>query len=277
MQVALTIAGSDSGGGAGIQADLKTFAARGVFGTSVITAITAQNTLGVQGVLELPVEIVAQQFDSVCSDFEIRAAKIGMLSSVEIIETVAAKLQQWRIPRVVLDPVMIAKGGDRLLREDAVQALVEKLFPHVSIVTPNLPEAETLFRSKILDGRSRDRAAQYIWELAWDARDANHKHKKFCVLVKGGHRVEGGMAGDADEAEDVLFDGIGYRTFSAPRIASKNTHGTGCTFSAAICAELAKGASTLDAVKAAKEYITRAIAQAPQLGHGHGPLQHFPL
>jgi hydroxymethylpyrimidine/phosphomethylpyrimidine kinase len=274
MPVALTIAGSDSGGGAGIQADLKTFAARGVFGTSVITAITAQNTLGVQGVFELPEEIIAQQFDAVCSDFEIRAAKIGMLSSVAIIETVAAKLQQWQIPQVVLDPVMVAKGGDRLLREEAVQALVEKLFPLVQLVTPNLPEAETLIRSKILEDSSRDRAAQHIWQLAWDARATDKKQQDFCVLIKGGHPVEGGQAGD--EAEDMLFDGVDFRTFSAPRIASKNTHGTGCTFSAAICAELATGASTPDAVKAAKEYITAAIAQAPELGHGHGPLQHFP-
>lgn len=274
MPVALTIAGSDSGGGAGIQADLKTFAAHGVFGTSVITAITAQNTLGVQGVLELPVEIIAQQFDAVCSDFEIRAAKIGMLSSVAIIETVAAKLQQWQIPQVVLDPVMIAKGGDRLLRADAVQALVEKLFPLVQLVTPNLPEAETLFCSKILEGSSRDRAAQYIWQLAWDARATDKKQQDFWVLVKGGHPLEEGKV--EDEAEDVLFDGVDFHTFSAPRIASKNTHGTGCTFSAAICAELATGASTPDAVKAAKEYITAAIAQAPELGHGHGPLQHFP-
>ena len=274
MQVALTIAGSDSGGGAGIQADLKTFAARSVFGVSVITAITAQNTLEVSSVFEPPVEIIAAQFDAVCSDFEIRAAKIGMLASVEIIEVVAAKIQQWRIPLIVLDPVMVAKGGDRLLHENAVQALVEKILPLAHIVTPNLPEAEVLFQSKIMDGRSRDRAAQFIWEAAWDAREG--KDQDFYVLIKGGHIVEGGQAGDLETAEDVLFDGAGYREYSAPRIESENTHGTGCTFSAAICAELAKGQSIPDAVAAAKEYISRAIEQAPQIGHGHGPLQHFP-
>lgn len=274
MKTALTIAGSDSGGGAGIQADLKTFASRGVFGTSVITAITAQNTREVSAVFELPVEIIAAQFDAVCSDFEIRAAKIGMLSSVEIIEVVAAKLQQWQVPLVVLDPVMVAKGGDRLLQENAVQALIEKILPLAHIVTPNLPEAEVLFQSRIMDGRSRDRAAQFIWETAWEMRGG--KEKIFYVLIKGGHIAPGGQAGDLETAEDVLFDGAGYREYSAPRLDSQNTHGTGCTLSAAICAELAQGRSTPDAVASAKEYITRAIAQAPQIGHGHGPLQHFP-
>lgn len=263
MQVALTIAGSDSGGGAGIQADLKTFAARGVYGTSVITAITAQNTLGVQGVLELPSDIIAQQFDSICSDFEISAAKIGMLSSVAIIETVAEKLQQWRIPKVVLDPVMVAKGGDRLLREDAVQALIKNLFPLVHIATPNLPEAEAICDFAIKDLEAGKAAARAIWEKGAGG------NREFYVVVKGGHL-------ECSDATDLIFDGQSFTEYSAPRISSKHTHGTGCTFSAAICAELAKGASTLDAVQAAKEYITRAIEQAPHLGHGHGPLQHFP-
>lgn len=264
MEVALTIAGSDSGGGAGIQADLKTFAARGVFGTSVITAITAQNTRAVSGVLELPAEIIAQQFDAVCADFAVRAAKTGMLGSSAVIETVAEKIAQWEIEKLVVDPVMIAKSGDALLREDAVQALIERILPLAYVVTPNLPEAEVLCDARILDHSSRDAAARRIWAMG--ARGG----REFFVIIKGGHE-EG-----SELATDVLFDGANFREYSAPRIASQNTHGTGCTFSAAICAELAGGASTPDAVAAAKKYITAAIAQAPQLGHGHGPLQHFP-
>lgn len=274
MKVAMTIAGSDSGGGAGIQADLKSFAANGVFGTSVITAITAQNTQAVTGVVELSQEIIAQQFDAVCSDFPIGAAKTGMLSSIEIIDTVAEKLAQWKVPNLVVDPVMVAKSGDRLLRGDATKALQEKILPLATVVTPNLPEAEALSGLKILDGREMDRAARDIWNMAWDLRE--DKDRKYYVLIKGGHRVETGLAGDEDEAEDVLFDGAFYRQYSAPRIDSKNTHGTGCTFSAAIAAGLAQGLDVPDAVIAAKDYITRAIAQAPDLGHGHGPLQHFP-
>jgi hydroxymethylpyrimidine/phosphomethylpyrimidine kinase len=274
MEVALTIAGSDSGGGAGIQADLKTFAARGVFGASVITAVTAQNTREVAAIFELPPEIIAQQCDAVCSDFAVHSVKTGMLGSSAIIAAVADKIARWQLPNLVVDPVMVAKSGDVLLREDAVQALVERILPLAHIITPNLPEAEVLFGSRILDARSRDRAAQHIWELAWEARGGHDQ--PFYVLIKGGHRVEGGQARDAETAADVLFDGAGYREYSAPRLESQNTHGTGCTFSAAICAELAKGQSTADAVATAKNYITAAIARAPQLGHGHGPLQHFP-
>ena len=264
MQVALTIAGSDSGGGAGIQADLKTFAARGVFGTSVITAITAQNTTGVSGVVELSQEIIAQQFDAVCSDFDVRAAKTGMLGSSAIIDVVAEKVARWKLEKLVVDPVMIAKSGDALLREDAVAALIEKILPLAHIITPNMPEAEVLCGEKIVDKSTRDAAARKIWELG--ARGG----REFYVIVKGGHED------NTAQSTDVLFDGESFQEYSAARIDSQNTHGTGCTFSAAICAELAKGGSTPEAVEAAKEYITRAIAQAPQLGHGHGPLQHFP-
>jgi hydroxymethylpyrimidine/phosphomethylpyrimidine kinase len=274
MHVALTIAGSDSGGGAGIQADLKTFAARGVFGTSVITAITAQNTVGVQGVLELPAEIIAQQFDSVCSDFPIDAAKTGMLSSVEIIEVVAAKIKQWNIKKLVVDPVMVAKSGDPLLRDDAIEAFIEKILPLAYIITPNIPEAEVLSGVKIREAHDRTFAEQEIRNRAWTARGEHED--EFYIVIKGGHQIEGGTAGDETVAPDLLYDGEFIFPLNARRIHSKNTHGTGCTFSAAICAELAKGASTHDAVKVAKEYITRAIAQAPHIGHGHGPLQHFP-
>lgn len=265
MQVALTIAGSDSGGGAGIQADLKTFAARGVFGTSVITAITAQNTCGVTGVQEMTREIIAQQFDAVCSDFEIGAAKTGMLGSNAIIEIVAEKAVQWNIGKLVVDPVMIAKSGDALLQADAVQALIEKILPLAYVITPNLPEAEVLCGEKIADRKSRDAAVRKIWEMG--ARNG----REFYVIVKGGHEE------NTADSTDVLFDGTTFQEYSAPRIPSKNTHGTGCTFSAAICGELAKGATAPEAVVAAKTYITAAIAQAPQLGRGHGPLQHFPV
>jgi hydroxymethylpyrimidine/phosphomethylpyrimidine kinase len=264
MQVALTIAGSDSGGGAGIQADLKTFAAHGVFGTSVITAITAQNTCGVSGVLEVSPEMIGAQFDAVCSDFEMRAAKIGMLGSRAIIEIVAEKIAQWKIEKLVVDPVMIAKSGDALLREDAVQSLIEKILPLAHIVTPNLPEAEVLCGERISDDASRNHAARLIWEKG------AHGGREFYVIIKGGH------AENSATSIDVLFDGESFQEYSAPRIDSKNTHGTGCTFSAAICAQLARGRSTPDAVAAAKKYISAAIAQAPKLGSGHGPLQHFP-
>ncbi len=264
MQVALTIAGSDSGGGAGIQADLKTFAAHGVFGTSVITAITAQNTRGVSGVLEVSPEMIGAQFDAVCSDFGIRAAKTGMLGSSAIIEIVAEKIAQWKIEKLVVDPVMIAKSGDALLREDAIQSLIENILPLAHIVTPNLPEAEVLCGEKIFDDTNRNHVARLIWEKG--ARGG----REFYVIIKGGH------AENTTDSIDVLFDGHSFQEYSAPRIDSQNTHGTGCTFSAAICAHLAQGRSTPDAVAAAKKYISAAIAQAPQLGSGHGPLQHFP-
>lgn len=265
MQSALTIAGSDSGGGAGIQADLKTFAAHGVFGTSVITAITAQNTREVSDVLELPRDIIASQFDAVLSDIEIGAAKTGMLSSIAIIETVVEKVRQWKIEKLVVDPVMVAKSGDRLLREEAVQAMRELILPLALVVTPNLPEAEVLSGLSIQNLNDRERAARSIWEMG----AANGR--EFYVVLKGGHD-EGGS-----DVIDLLFDGMTFQEYAAPRVQTKNTHGTGCTFSAAVCAELAKGTSVFDAVAAAKKYITAAIEQAPQIGHGHGPLQHFPV
>ncbi|MDP9352965.1 MAG: bifunctional hydroxymethylpyrimidine kinase/phosphomethylpyrimidine kinase [Chloroflexota bacterium] len=257
MRRALTIAGSDSGAGAGIQADLKTFAARGVYGTSAITAITAQNTLGVTGVLDLPEQLIEAQIDAVLSDIGTDSVKTGMLSSAAIIELVVRKLEQWEVDRLVVDPVMVAKGGDRLLREEAVGPLREKLLPLALVLTPNLPEAEVLTGHQVRTRREMEDAAREIVDMG-----VRH------VVIKGGH-AEGAPT-------DLLFDGRGFMEYVAERIPSANTHGTGCTFSAAIAAELAKGASVPEAVGAAKSYITEAIRQAPSIGGGHGPLNHFP-
>lgn len=257
MKKALTIAGSDSGAGAGIQADLKTFAARGVYGTSVITAITAQNTRGVTGVLELPPEIIEAQLDAVLSDIGTDAAKTGMLSSASIIELVSDKVREWGIDKFVVDPVMVAKGGDRLLRADAVDALKEKLLPLALVLTPNLPEAEVLVGRPVRTREQLESAAREIAALG--VRN---------VVIKGGH-AEGPPV-------DLLFDGRDFTEYPAERIESRNTHGTGCTFSAAIAAELAKGLGVADAVGEAKRYTTEAIRQAPRIGAGHGPLNHFP-
>ncbi len=255
MYRALTMAGSDSGGGAGIQADLKTFAARGVYGTSVLTAITAQNTRGVSGVLELPEDIIAGQLDAVLCDIGADAAKTGMLSSVPIIELVSEKLRQWRVDRLVVDPVMVAKSGDRLLREDAAGALRERLLPLALVLTPNLPEAEVRVGHPVRTRGEMESAAQCIAQMG--VRN---------VVIKGGH-AEGAPT-------DLLYDGDRFIEYPAERIESSNTHGTGCTFSAAIAAALARGASVPEAVGEAKHYTTEAIRQAPEIGHG--PLNHFP-
>ena len=254
---ALTIAGSDSGGGAGIQADLKTFAALGVYGSSVITAITAQNTLGVTAVHEIPTDIIAAQLDAVLEDIGVDAAKTGMLSSAEIIATVAERIRHWQLTRVVVDPVMIAKSGDRLLRSDAVEALIGDLLPLAMVVTPNLPEAEVLVGRPLSSDDEIRQAARDIVDLGPRA-----------VVMKGGHRAE------TSEAVDLLFDGREFRTFASPRYATPNTHGTGCTFSAAIAAGLAQGRDLVDAVGLAKTYVSEAIRQAQPLGHGHGPVAH---
>jgi len=253
----LTIAGSDSGAGAGIQADLKTFAARGVYGTSVIAAVTAQNTRGLTGVLELPLDIIEAQLDAVLVDIGADAAKTGMLSSAPVIELIGAKVREWGIERLVVDPVMVAKGGDRLLREDAVTSLRERLLPLALVLTPNLPEAEVLTGSKV---RTREQVARAAREIA--AMGVRN------VVVKGGH-AEGPPV-------DLLFDGRDFTEYPADRIASRNTHGAGCTFSAAIAAELAKGLGVPEAVGEAKRYVTEAVRQAPEIGGGHGPLNHFP-
>jgi hydroxymethylpyrimidine/phosphomethylpyrimidine kinase len=253
---ALTIAGSDSGGGAGIQADLKTFSAFRVFGTSVITAVTAQNSVGVQGVENLPPAFVAQQIRSVLSDFGTDAAKCGMLSTAPIIEAVAATLGERPIERLVVDPVMVAKSGDPLLRPDAQQALVERILPLALVVTPNLPEAEALAGMAVTERSDMEEAARRIHRLGPRA-----------VLVKGGH-LKG-------EAVDLLWDGRSLTAFTAPRVDSTNTHGTGCTFSAGIAAGLAKGRPLPDAIRDAKAYVTRAIREGFTAGRGVGQLRHF--
>ena len=257
MRTALTIAGSDSSGGAGIQADLKTFAAHGVFGLSALTAITAQNTLGVMRASAVDPDLVAAQIDAVAADLPIHATKIGMLANAGVIEAVAAAIERHRLPNVVLDPVMIAKSGAALLDPAAVDALRARLLPLADVVTPNAPEAAALTGQPVTSLADLRRAAAALVECG--ARAA---------LVKGGH-----LSGPA---VDVLWDGRTFTELSAGRIESRHTHGTGCTLSSAIAARLALGDDLAAAVRAAKSYVTRAIAEAPGLGHGHGPLQHFP-
>jgi hydroxymethylpyrimidine/phosphomethylpyrimidine kinase len=258
--IALTIAGSDSSGGAGIQADLKTFAALGVYGASVIAALTAQNTQGVGGILDVPPEFIAAQIDAVFSDLDIAGVKIGMLSRVAAIETVARGLTRHKAKTIVLDPVMVATSGDRLLNPDAVGALRRLLIPRAVVVTPNLPEAAALTGADMArNEREMEIQARQILELG--ARN---------VLIKGGH-------GQGDDSVDLLVGEGEVVRLSAKRIATKNTHGTGCTLSSAIAAGLAKGADLISAVQDAKTYVTAAIAAADrlQVGHGHGPLHHF--
>jgi len=260
MKRALTIAGSDSGGGAGIQADLKTFAALGVFGMSALTAITAQNTMGVLGVVELPPDFVALQIDAIFTDLGADAVKTGMLSNSEIIEVIAAKMVEYRVENLVVDPVMVAKSGAPLLRPEARQALIERLIPLACVITPNLHEARVLAGMDIATLADMKEAARAIHGLG--AR---------YVVVKGGHLP--GLS----ESIDVLYDGREFREYAAPRVETKNTHGTGCTFASAIAAGLAKGLPVPKAVEEAKRYLS-AILQASanlRLGQGHGPLNHF--
>ena len=254
---ALTIAGSDSGAGAGIQADLKTFSALGVYGSTVITAITAQNTVGVTAVHEIPVEIVAAQLDAVMEDIGADAAKTGMLSSAAIIQTVAAGVRRHRIERLVVDPVMVAKSGDRLLREDAVTALRDLLLPLAYIVTPNAPEAEVLCGRPVRNEADMHEAARAI-----------HAFGPRYVVLKGGH-VPG------EQVVDLLFDGQSFERFVLPRVETPHTHGTGCTFSAAIAAFLARGLEVAAAVWEAKQYLHRALETAFAIGRGRSPVHHF--
>ena len=254
---ALTIAGSDSGGGAGIQADLKTFQELGVFGTSAITALTAQNTLGVHGVFPQSLEAIEAQIDAVLSDIGADAVKTGMLFSSEIIELVAKKIDEFKIDQVVVDPVMIAKGGAELLQEEAVQALRTHLIPKATIITPNLPEAARLLNDdKIETVDEMEDAAKRLYELG----------PQF-VVVKGGHL-------DGSQAVDLLYDGQEIVHYKIERVPSKHTHGTGCTFASAITAELAKGENVVDAVNTAKTFITCAIKEGLNIGHGIGPTHH---
>jgi hydroxymethylpyrimidine/phosphomethylpyrimidine kinase len=256
MRVALTIAGSDSGGGAGIQADLKTFQRFGVYGTSALTLVTVQNTIGVHAVELLPTGLVTQQIAAVADDFEVGAAKTGALGATPIIEAVAASVSQHAIPNLVVDPVMISKHGDPLLAADAVAALRTRLFPRALLVTPNLHEAGALLGRAVGSEEEMRDAARAVRDLGAAA-----------VLVKGG-QLPGG------EAVDLLYDGCDFVRLAAPRIETPHTHGTGCTYSAAITALLARGETLGNSVREAKRFISRAIAAAPGLGHGHGPVHH---
>ncbi|MFJ7974258.1 bifunctional hydroxymethylpyrimidine kinase/phosphomethylpyrimidine kinase [Peribacillus sp. NPDC096379] len=256
MKTALTIAGSDSGGGAGIQADLKTFSAHHVFGMSVITAVTAQNTVEVRSIQTMSQEIIRDQISAVFDDIEVHAVKIGMLGSAETIETVAEMLDTYKPQYIVLDPVMIAKSGDQLLEEDAVEALKKRLLPMATLVTPNIPEAEMLAGITIQSKQDLYEACQIIEQLGAKA-----------ILLKGGH-----SAGDPN---DLFYDGTNYSWLNGERIHTKNTHGTGCTLSSAIAANLANGLEIEDAIRQSKEYITQAIRDSFAIGNGHGPVNHF--
>lgn len=252
----MTIAGSDSGAGAGIQADLKTFAALSVYGTSVITAITAQNTVTVAGVHEIPVEMIAAQIDAVMEDIGADAVKTGMLSSPEIVETVADGIRRHQIRQVVIDPVMVAKSGDRLLQEDAVRAVKTHLLPLARVVTPNIPEAEVLSGMTISSETDMISAAKRIAESGPQI-----------VIVKGGHR--------SGPPIDVARDGETTSYFETPRVETQATHGTGCTYSAAIAANLAKGLPVEQAIEQAKQYLYEALRSAYRIGSGHSPVHHF--
>ena len=257
IATAMTIAGSDSGAGAGIQADLKTFAALGVYGTSVISAVTAQNTESVLAIAEVPEEVVIHQIDGVLDDIGAHAVKTGMLSSASIIEVVADRIDAWGIANLVVDPVMVAKSGDALLQPNAIRSMVKQLLPLALVVTPNLPEAEVLAKIHILSDGDAERAARIIGEMG-----------PRYVVVKGGHR--GG-----DEATDLVYDGSSVERLSSPWIETSNTHGTGCTFSAAIAGYLARGQSAPEAIRRAKRYLMQALTHSYAIGGGHSPVNHF--
>ncbi len=257
MRVALTIAGSDSSGGAGIQADLKTFQAHGVFGMSAVTAVTVQNTQKVYDIQEILPKIVHDQIICLFDDIEIHAVKIGMVSSIELIQAIAKALKAVKPPAIVLDPVMISKSGYRLLNQDAQDALTQYLFPLAEVVTPNIYEAEALIGKKIAGVDDMKSAAIDILKLGSNK-----------VVVKGGHLEE-------DRATDILYDGQEFKALESQRVETKNTHGTGCTFSSAIAANIAMGKEFFEAVTLAKAYITRAIEHSLSIGKGHGPTHHF--
>jgi len=258
--IAVTIAGSDSGGGAGIQADLKTFSALGVYGATVIAALTAQNTKGVTGIHDVPAAFVTAQIDAVFSDLAVDAVKIGMLSHPDTIAAVADGLDRYKQNKIVLDPVMVAASGDRLLKAEAVEVLRNVLIPKAMVITPNLPEAAALLESPMAETESEMQAqGEALLNLGAKA-----------VLMKGGH-------GSGAESVDLLIERNSVARLAAERVATQNTHGTGCTLSSAIAAGLAKGLSLADAVREAKAYVTAAIIASDRLkiGHGHGPVHHF--
>ena len=257
VYVALTIAGSDSGGGAGIQADLKTFAAHGLYGTSAITAVTAQNTLGVTTFEALSADLVTAQIEAVMADIGAHAAKTGMLANAAIVEAVAAAVEDLDVPLLVVDPVMVAKGGDRLLDDDALAAMKSELLRRAFVVTPNVPEAETLSGVTIRTDEDRHDAARRIIALG----PAN-------VVIKGGHF-------HSDDIVDLLYDGHRFIEFRTERVPGRHTHGTGCTFAAAITSQIAVGRTLPEAIPLAQQYVAGAIRGAPNLGQGHGPMNHF--
>ena len=256
MKHLLTIAGSDSSGGAGIQADLKTFAAHGVFGMSVITAVTAQNTCGVTQVQDITPEVITAQIDAVFTDIRVDGVKIGMVSRTESIHAIAEALKKWKPPVVVVDPVMISKSGYPLLQPEACDALIKELLPLATLLTPNLPEAEAICGFAIKTEQDMEKAAAHIVSLGAKA-----------VLVKGGHLES--------SADDYLYNGKKGIWLPGERIVTEHTHGTGCTLSSALASNLAKGLTLTEAVKVAKAYVTTAIEHGIALGHGHGPTHHF--
>ena len=266
MRTALTIAGSDSSGGAGIQADLKTFAAFGLYGASAITAVTAQSTKGIEATLPLPADLVTAQIEAVAGDLTIDATKIGMLANAAIVEAVAAAIAELDLPLVVLDPVLVSSMGERLLDEDGVRALCAELLPRARVVTPNIPEAEALTGRRI---QSLDHAR--------DAARRIHDMGAAAVIITGGHSpgTTNGERTTNDDVVDLLFDGHTFHELRVPRVNSRHTHGTGCTFASAVAAGLALGRELPDAAARAQQYVAGAILHAPAIGHGRGPLDHF--
>lgn len=255
IKAVLTIAGSDSSGGAGIQADIKTMIANGVYAMSAITALTAQNTLGVRAVMNVTPKFLAEQLDAIFEDIPPAAVKIGMVSSAELINVIAQKLIYYRAENIVVDPVMVATSGAKLIDDDAIKTLTEKLFPIAKVITPNIPELEILSNKKIFSKSDMEICAEKIF-----------KKYNCAVLAKGGHGI--------NDADDLLFDG-NLIWFNGKRIDTKNTHGTGCTLSSAIASNLAKNFSLSDSVAAAKKYLTKALKSDLNLGHGNGPINHF--
>lgn len=256
MKKVLSIAGSDCSGGAGIQADLKTFSAHGIFGMSVIVSVVAENTSRVIDIQDVTPDMIAKQIDAVFEDIEVDAVKIGMLSQSDCMEAVSVKMKQYAPRHVIIDPVMYAKNGCPLMNPDAIDTLVKTIIPLASVLTPNIPEAEKISGIRIADDRDMEKAAVKIYQMGCKS-----------VLVKGGHAVGNAM--------DILFDGNEFHRFSAERIDTKNTHGTGCTYSSAIASNLALGYGTQEAVNRAKEYVTIAIRHSLAIGKGNGPTHHF--
>jgi hydroxymethylpyrimidine/phosphomethylpyrimidine kinase len=265
MLTLISIAGFDPSGGAGVLADIKTFAALGCYGTAAITSITSQNTVAVHGAYHSPADVLRAQIDPIISDFKIAAVKIGMLPNREVIEVVAETIERYSLQNVVLDPVISSTSGFKLI--DDIKILIERMFPLADVITPNIPEAELLTGMKVKDTDGMKRAARALRELCRAQSNGSYRH---AVLVKGGH-----LPGPHAEATDVLDDGREVHVYPAPRITTRNTHGTGCTLSSAIAALLAQGLEIHEAVPLAKRYLEAAVSAGPKLGRGAGPLDHF--